>query len=91
MYFKLGLETAPVLGCLTLLASTCIPGSVITDGIVGSEGVRPYDIMTLFISFVSLSTPFVSDHLFHLRLEGIEMLLVHERNLSSLSSHITTQ
>lgn len=53
MYFKLGLETAPVLGCLLLLASTCVPGSVIRDGIVGSEGVRPYDIMTLFISFVS--------------------------------------
>jgi hypothetical protein len=54
MYFKLGLETAPVIGCLILLASTCIPGSVIRDGIVGSEGVRPYDIMTLFLSFVSL-------------------------------------
>jgi hypothetical protein len=60
MYFKLGLETAPVLGCLILLASTCIPGRVITDGIVGSEGVRPYDIMTLFISFVSLSPLFVT-------------------------------
>lgn len=53
MYFKLGLETAPVIGVLVLLASTCIPGSVVRDGIVGSEGVRPYDIMTLFISFVS--------------------------------------
>jgi hypothetical protein len=55
MYFKLGLETAPVIGVLVLLASTCIPGSVVRDGIVGSEGVRPYDIMTLFLSFVSLS------------------------------------
>jgi len=53
MYFKLGLETAPVIGVLLLLASTCIPGSVVRDGIVGSEGVRPYDIMTLFLSFVS--------------------------------------
>lgn len=51
-YFKLGLETAPVVGVLLLLASTCIPGKVLADGIVGSEGVRPYDIMTLFISFV---------------------------------------
>ena len=56
MYFKLGLETAPVIGVLILLASTCIPGSVVRDGIVGSEGVRPYDIMTLFLSFVSLSS-----------------------------------
>jgi len=53
MYSKLGLETAPVIGVLLLLASTCIPGSVVRDGIVGSEGVRPYDIMTLFLSFVS--------------------------------------
>jgi hypothetical protein len=57
MYFKLGLETAPVIGVLVLLASTCIPGSVVRDGIVGSEGVRHYDIMTLFISFVS--PPFI--------------------------------
>lgn len=54
LHFTLGLETAPVIGVLLLLASTCIPGSVIADGIVGSEGVRPYDIMTLFLSFVSL-------------------------------------
>lgn len=50
--FPLGLETAPVIGVIVLLASTSIPGSVIRDGIVGSGGVRPYDIMTLFISFV---------------------------------------
>jgi hypothetical protein len=56
MHFKLGLETAPVIGVLVLLASTCIPGSVVRDGIVGSEGVRPYDIMTLFLSFVSFSS-----------------------------------
>jgi hypothetical protein len=56
MHFKLGLETAPVVGVLVLLASTCIPGFVMRDGIVGSEGVRPYDIMTLFLSFVSLSS-----------------------------------
>lgn len=48
----LGLESAPVIGVLLLLASTCIPGSVVRAGIVGSGGVRPYDIMTLFLSFV---------------------------------------
>lgn len=48
--FELGLATAPVTGVLLLLASTCIPGSVVRGGIVG--GVRPYDIMTLFLSFV---------------------------------------
>lgn len=50
----LGLESAPVIGVLLLLASTCIPGSVVRAGIVGSGGVRPYDIMTLFLSFVGI-------------------------------------
>lgn len=52
-YFTLGLATAPVIGVLILLASTCIPPSVVRRGIVGDGGVRPYDIMTLFLSFVS--------------------------------------
>ncbi|KAK4683915.1 hypothetical protein P7C73_g6294, partial [Tremellales sp. Uapishka_1] len=53
--FPLGLQTAPVIGVLLLLASTCIPGSVVRDGIVGSGGVRPYDILVLFISFAYIS------------------------------------
>lgn len=55
--FQLGLSTAPVIGVLLLLATTSIPGSVVRDGIVGSQGVRPYDIMTLFLSlaYISLS------------------------------------
>ncbi|GMK55723.1 hypothetical protein CspeluHIS016_0207790 [Cutaneotrichosporon spelunceum] len=52
-YFTLGLATAPVAGVLLLLASTCIPGSVVRGGIV--SGVRPYDIMTLFLSFAYIS------------------------------------
>lgn len=53
MQLVLGLASAPVAGVLLLLASTCIPGSVVRGGIVGNGGVRPYDIMTLFLSFVS--------------------------------------
>ncbi|BEI93098.1 uncharacterized protein CcaverHIS019_0507260 [Cutaneotrichosporon cavernicola] len=52
-HLTLGLATAPVAGVLLLLASTCIPGSVIRGGIV--SGVRPYDIMTLFLSFAYIS------------------------------------
>ena len=51
-HFVLGLETAPVIGWLLLLAATCIDGGVVRNGIVGGGGVRPYDIMTLFLSFV---------------------------------------
>ncbi|RXK39976.1 hypothetical protein M231_02771 [Tremella mesenterica] len=53
--FPLGLSTAPVIGVLLLLASTCIPGNVVRDGIVGSGGVRPYDIMVLFTAFAYIS------------------------------------
>ncbi|WVO17023.1 hypothetical protein L204_104710 [Cryptococcus depauperatus] len=49
MYFPLDLRTVPVLGVLVLLASTCIPGGVVRRGIVGSAGVKPYDIMVLHI------------------------------------------
>ncbi|GFZ46418.1 hypothetical protein JCM24511_04665 [Saitozyma sp. JCM 24511] len=54
-HLPIDLATAPVIGVLLLLASTCIPGSVVRDGIVGTGGVRPYDIMTLFISFAYIS------------------------------------
>ncbi|KAJ9123060.1 hypothetical protein QFC22_001249 [Naganishia vaughanmartiniae] len=54
-YFTLGLATAPVIGVLLLLASTSIGGQVLRNGIVGIQGVKPYDIMTLFISLVSSS------------------------------------
>jgi hypothetical protein len=52
-HFPITLSTAPVIGVLLLLASTSIPGDVVRTGIVGSGGVKPYDIMTLFISLVS--------------------------------------
>jgi hypothetical protein len=55
VHFTLGLATAPVIGVLLLLASTSIGGQVLRNGIVGIQGVKPYDIMTLFISLVSLS------------------------------------
>lgn len=53
VHFNLGLTTAPVIGVLLLLASTSIGGQVLRNGIVGIQGVKPYDIMTLFISLVS--------------------------------------
>jgi hypothetical protein len=53
VHFTLGLTTAPVIGVLLLLASTSIGGQVLRNGIVGIQGVKPYDIMTLFISLVS--------------------------------------
>ncbi|KAJ9104668.1 hypothetical protein QFC21_002166 [Naganishia friedmannii] len=54
-HFTLGLATAPVIGVLLLLASTSIGGQVLRNGIVGIQGVKPYDIMTLFISLAYIS------------------------------------
>jgi hypothetical protein len=67
-HFVLGLETAPVIAWLLLLAATCINGEVIRNGIVGGGGVRPYDIMTLFLSFVS--PPFTSIQNLRIRPNG---------------------
>ncbi len=41
---RLDLATAPPLCVLVLLASTCIPISVVRDGIVGTDGVKPYNV-----------------------------------------------
>ncbi|KAL7416003.1 hypothetical protein BDY24DRAFT_380768 [Mrakia frigida] len=55
-FFELGLNSAPVLAVLVLLASRSIDGTTLRMGIVGEEtGVRPYDIMLLFISLAYLS------------------------------------
>ncbi|GAA6049333.1 hypothetical protein JCM3770_007292, partial [Rhodotorula araucariae] len=52
----LDLRTAPVVGCIFLLATTVINGSVVREGIVGQDGVRPYDVLVLFISLAYIST-----------------------------------
>lgn len=60
--FPLDLRTAPVAGVVLLLITTTIDGSVLRHGIVGEEGVRPYDVLVLFISLVSSSSPFCILH-----------------------------
>lgn len=46
---RIGLSSAPLLGVLLLLITTCIGGDEIAKGIAGSEGVRPYDVLVLFM------------------------------------------
>lgn len=48
----LDLRAAPVVGVVLLLITTTIDGSVLRHGIVGEDGVRPYDVLVLFISLV---------------------------------------
>ncbi|GAA5926803.1 uncharacterized protein JCM15063_000374 [Sporobolomyces koalae] len=52
----LDLRTAPLIGCIVLLATTTIDGSVVRAGIVGDGGARPYDVLVLFISLAYIST-----------------------------------
>lgn len=53
--FKLTLATAPPTCVLILLASTCIPISVVWDGIKGTNGVKPYNILVLFFSLAYMA------------------------------------
>lgn len=54
-HFKLTLATAPPICVLILLASTCIPISVVWDGIRGTDGVKPYNILILFFSLAYMA------------------------------------
>ncbi|CCG83232.1 Arsenite efflux transporter ArsB-like, puative [Taphrina deformans PYCC 5710] len=52
---SLNLATAPPLCVLILLASTCIPIQVVWDGIRGTDGVKPYNILILFFGLAYMS------------------------------------
>lgn len=52
---SLNLATAPPLCVIILLASTCIPISVVWDGIRGTDGVKPYNILILFFGLAYMS------------------------------------
>lgn len=45
--------TVPLISVLLLLATQCIDGTDVRRGILGADGVKPIDIMALFISLVS--------------------------------------
>lgn len=51
-YLPLNHVSAPIIGCLLLLATKTIGGEQVRAGIVGEEGVEPYDVLALFISLV---------------------------------------
>lgn len=52
---SLNLATAPPLCVLILLASTCIPISVVWDGIKGTDGIKPFNILILFFGLAYMS------------------------------------
>ncbi|KAK9896090.1 hypothetical protein P389DRAFT_74444 [Cystobasidium minutum MCA 4210] len=53
---RIGLFSAPLLGVLLLLITTSIGGEQIAKGIAGAQGVRPYDVLVLFICLAYIAT-----------------------------------
>jgi hypothetical protein len=56
MHVHLSLVWTPLLGVLILLITMSIDGTVVRYGIAGEEGVRPYDVLVLFISLAFIAT-----------------------------------
>ncbi|KAH7097324.1 hypothetical protein BKA62DRAFT_716684 [Auriculariales sp. MPI-PUGE-AT-0066] len=54
----IGTLTAPLIAVLILWASTCIDSTVVRDGIVGVEGIKPYNILILFSASLLQSAAF---------------------------------
>jgi hypothetical protein len=52
-HIRLNLITVPLFSVLLLLAAGVIDGTILRKGIVGADGIKPLDIMALFISLVS--------------------------------------
>ncbi|WFD35667.1 hypothetical protein MCUN1_002528 [Malassezia cuniculi] len=57
MYIPLTHTSAPVIGVIILLATTSIGGAELRGGIVGSDNVKPYDVLALFIclAYIAIS------------------------------------
>ncbi|KAF9444897.1 hypothetical protein P691DRAFT_762994 [Macrolepiota fuliginosa MF-IS2] len=51
----INLNTAPILAIAILWASQCLGPKQIRDGIVGTDGIKPYNILILFISLAYMA------------------------------------
>jgi len=54
-HIPINLTTAPILAIAILWAAQCLGPSVIRGGIVGTEGIKPYNILILFFSLAYMS------------------------------------
>ncbi|KAF8625329.1 hypothetical protein AX17_006871 [Amanita inopinata Kibby_2008] len=52
---RIDLLSAPIAAIAILWAAQCLGASTIRDGIVGTEGVKPYNILILFFSLAYMS------------------------------------
>ncbi|KAJ1305808.1 hypothetical protein OPQ81_010537 [Rhizoctonia solani] len=54
-FFPVNYVSAPVFGVFFLWAAQCIDGTIVRNGIVGTGGIKPLDIMALFISLAYIA------------------------------------
>ncbi|KAJ1018735.1 hypothetical protein NDA13_006422 [Ustilago tritici] len=54
--------SAPLIGVLVLLATTTIGSEQVHQGIVGEDGIKPYDMLALFISLIKKLVKWQSTH-----------------------------
>ena len=62
---RINLTTAPILAIALLWAAQCLDPTVIRNGIVGTEGVKPYNILILFLSLAYMSITLDVKGIFH--------------------------
>ncbi|QRV96617.1 citrate transporter [Ceratobasidium sp. AG-Ba] len=55
LHFPVNFVSAPVFGVFFLWATQCIGGQIVRNGIVGTGGIKPLDIMALFISLAYIA------------------------------------
>lgn len=55
LYLVIDHIAAPVIGVIILLATTTIGGEQVKQGIVGEDGIEPYDVLALFISLAYIA------------------------------------
>ena len=53
--FPIDLKTAPIIAIAVLWAAQCLGPAVIRNGIVGTEGIKPYNILILFFSLAYMT------------------------------------
>ncbi|KAG6371487.1 hypothetical protein JVT61DRAFT_9522 [Boletus reticuloceps] len=51
----INLTTAPILAIALLWAAQCLDPAVIRNGIIGTEGIKPYNILILFFSLAYMA------------------------------------
>lgn len=63
---RLNFITVPLVSVLVLLATSAFDGEIVRRGVIGADGIKPLDILALFISLVStISLDNIPERRFH--------------------------